>query len=754
VKLPCVEVGALLVVVVGCGGRTSASVDETRCRDAYAAEHWEQAAADCTRAAAQPDRPELIVLAARALVQAKHDPDEVLAVVERGFGTSVDAAAWQIAGMQRIRRGEHAEGQRQLGKALSLHRAAGDHRESARDAHSLAGSFLQERRLNEAIDAASTCLREAQIAGDQRFQGFAYRAQAEAFTAIGDANAARDALVQAASSLLEWPQDHPWVLLSHGKLVLELGDTSTAADLLSRALDAAEQVHLTPVVDAAHLNLARAEHALRHLDAAQRHVDALTAKTRASPVAGYVAGLIAADRGDAAAAEALLANAAAHATDDDNAADIAYQQGALATGTGDLKAARTFYRKSVGIVEDIRQRTGIPELRTWMLARRREPYEALFALLASQNLGSESLRSEALEVAELLHARTWLDVVVTATAPRSRTSLRGIATAKPLLADEILAAVGNREVLIYVSARGALWRVHVDGENAPGQQIIEIARLPDDVGSLLASWRDQPDDLGIAEKLGRRLVPARLVASGRPLYLVAPDRLADVPFAALRPSQRPLAADRPLVRLPGIAALVCRPHPPARDTPVLLADAHDNLPCARDEVAHAANIVHGQTYLGAKATIANAASAHGARLFHAAVHALVGVGGGALDLADGRLTTDEIIARRIQPYVAVLAGCKTGVSNDDEGWGALPSAFLVAGTQTVVATLRPVDDRDAASVMKAFYEAGGAEHPVTALAEAQRKLANNHVAPHSWAWFAAWGHAEPDECGPAAAAPP
>src|SRR5262249_31590707 len=99
----------------------------------------------------------------------------------------------------------------------------------------------------------------------------------------------------------------------------------------------------------------------------------------------------------------------------------------------------------------------------------------------------------------------------------------------------------------------------------------------------------------------------------------------------------------------------------------------------------------------------------------------------------------------IAPRVAVLAGCATAASSDEEGWGAMPSAFLVAGTRTVVATLRPVADDDAARVMTAFYDARGDEHPAIALANAQRDLAA-HASPRGWASFAVWGNAEPSDC--------
>ena len=707
---------------------------ERSCREASNAERWQDAAIDCPHAAARLKDPSSIVFAARAL-QHVGRVRESLATAERGFGTSADATARQIAGSQREQLGDRAQALLLYNEALAMHRVMGEHLEAARDSYLLAGALLRQRSLAEAMDATSVSLREAQLADNPRSEGYAYRAQGDVLAAIGDAPAARNAFARAGSILGAWPQDVPWVLLKHGEFVLELGDTHAAVDILTNALDTAMRAGLERAVVAARLNLARAEHALGHLAAAQRHLDDLGPQMQADPIVGYVAGLIAADRGELAVAKQLLATAAKDPPDDDYAADITYQQGVLAEREGDLDAARKFYRSSIGFVEAIRARTTAREMRPWMLARRRAPYEALFVLAAAAHRDAE-----ALETAELLHARTWLDGLVAPAADRTRPSGRSTTSAAPLSTAEILAAIGDREIVIYVAVRDVLWRIHVEG-----RKIVDVVRLPETIVPLLASWRDHPDDPAIADKLGPLLIPADLATSQRVLYLVAPDHLAQVPFAALRRSQRYLIVDRPLVRLPGAAAASCRPRDQWLSEPVVVADSHGNLPHARDEAEHAAAAVHGHAHVGADATIAQVTSARHARLFHASVHALVEGAGGALDMADGRLTAEDIITKNIDPQVAVLAGCATGVSNDNEGWDALPSAFLVAGTRTVVATLRPVNDSDAALVIKPFYDEHGDEHPATSLAKVQRQLAAK-VPPHVWASFAVWGDAEPGAC--------
>lgn len=738
----CVWAGtgiAILIAACDAAHSSTPSPEEKRCREASDALRWDDAATECTKAAARPDRhDEVIVLAARAL-QRLRDP-EALAMAERGYGTSVDATARQIAGSLYLERDRTGEAELLLTQAVIAHRLAGDHDQLVRDLQSLTGCYSRQRRLTEALAAANQCLVEARRTGQPRLVGVAHRAQAPVLAMIGDSRAARSAYIDASMELQRWPQDLAYVLLWHGIHLLEIDEATTAVKVLSEALDVAGKNGVTPVISAANLNLAHAEHGLGHAAAAQRYLDALPARLRDESPVRYVTGLLAADRGDTSAAEHLLAAAAADAPDDDYAWRIAYERAVLAERAGELDRAEQLYRSAIDFVERIRTRAAL-EMRPWILTPRRDPYEALFALLASQHR-----EREALVIAEKLHARTWLDALVRTADPRARPLLDTASpAAEPLSTDELFAAIRDREALIFVRARRALWRIHVDGG-----QVVELAQVPGDVEQLVATW--DPDEAMLAERLGALLLPSKLSASERPLYVVAPDRLATLPFAALRRSNRYLIDERPVVRLPGLAALRCKPDQAgATGAAALFADSLADRPLrhARAEVVHARFITGGRALVGADANIEAVVHAGRAPLLHLSVHAVVDKTGGALELADGRLTGAAIIARGIAPRVAVLAGCATGVSDDAEGWGALPSALLAAGTRTVVATLRPVQDAEAAKVMAAFYALRGDQHPATALAAAQRKLAHapgNPAPPHMWAWFAAWGAAEPTDC--------
>jgi len=129
-------------------------------------------------------------------------------------------------------------------------------------------------------------------------------------------------------------------------------------------------------------------------------------------------------------------------------------------------------------------------------------------------------------------------------------------------------------------------------------------------------------------------------------------------------------------------------------------------------------------------------------VLHVATHASLSGGVAALRFADGMLGADEIALHRTSPRLVVLAACESGIAGDDDQLGALSSAFLIAGARHVVATVKPVADEGAAALMRGFYEHGGTDHPVAALAAAQQDAAAAGSHP-DWAFFAVYQRAEP-----------
>ncbi|HEY0481236.1 MAG TPA: CHAT domain-containing protein [Kofleriaceae bacterium] len=416
----------------------------------------------------------------------------------------------------------------------------------------------------------------------------------------------------------------------------------------------------------------------------------------------------------------------------------AYQQGLAAERRNDPVAAEEALRASIARVEDMRARAML-DTRPSVLDAGRRPYDALFDLLARQHKGVD-----ALTVAEQLHARTWLDARAMTGEIRVRPVL-GVAPAVEALSTKALfSLLGDREALIYVYARGALWRLHVEGHN-----VIELTQVPAMAEAWLARWRQDSDNQDILDQLGAMLIPVDIMPSDRPLYIVAQGPLSSFSFATLRRSERYLINDRPLVRLSGLAELQCRPRPSNSTigVPIVIADPNGDLPRARAEAQDVGQVLMGKVFIGRDATSEALFDAREASLLHVAMHASSQPEGGSLRLTDGKISGSTVLGQHIAPAVAVLATCSSAPQDDPEGWGALSEAFLAVGTRTVVATLGPVRDEDASVLMHAFYAFDGWHHPATALAAAQRSVARtSKMSPSQWGKFVVWGHAEPSEC--------
>jgi CHAT domain-containing protein len=145
----------------------------------------------------------------------------------------------------------------------------------------------------------------------------------------------------------------------------------------------------------------------------------------------------------------------------------------------------------------------------------------------------------------------------------------------------------------------------------------------------------------------------------------------------------------------------------------------------------------GRAYVGTEATRAAVVAGGDAFLLHIATHASQASGEAAFLLRDGTLPTNEIVAQRIAPRLAVIATCRSQV--DDDPAGSLVAAFLAAGASGVVGVKRSLDDNDGAALMADLYRLHGAEDPVRALALAQRAAIAANRPPGAWATVSFFG---------------
>lgn len=735
------SLGLLAALATACGSGARASDRRDGCRRAFDQRDWPAVVRACTDAEDQPRA----TLGRAWLALQDGRVDEALAIAATVDGSEVAADAAYLAGYAHGRRDQPGDDQRareRFEAALAGYQRAGQHAGTSRAASYLARIASDAGRLDEALALVTLAVDAAGRSGDRRLAGKAETALAEADDAIGLVEDARDQFIRAEGSLRGWPVDLAYAYLKHGLFLLDLDDEHDLPLVLAFLDEARRQVDLAGPSAAAltaetsvsiELNRAVVLGLLGETSRAGGVLDVLArqqphAERRIALVRGYVA----ARAGDLAVAEASFRAAS---LDQDARLDYLLRTSlaiaALHRQAGSLDQAEAAYRAGMATVERMRSAAGAPALRTRVLERRAAPYVGLIEILAAQGRSVE-----ALEVAESLHARTWRDVALQADpgavtpatallAARLRQSAPEVA---PLDARKLMATIGDREALVYVSFKPTLLRAHVRAGT------VTIVALTPDEQKAIAAFEAAPDDAALAARAGELLLPPELAPGERPLHLVAGGRVSSVPFAALRYRGKLLIEQRPLARLPGLSTLGCREHA-WTERAVFIGDAASNLPGAAREVIHRG----GQDALvGPAATLGALEQARDAALLHVAVHGRVTTAGGTLELADGALSASEVIDRRIAPRVVVLSGCATAASADAEDWTSLPSAFLAVGSQHVVATLRTVRDADAAAVTEAYYDEQTSGGPVARLAAAQRHLALVQP-PSRWASFAVWG---------------
>lgn len=116
-------------------------------------------------------------------------------------------------------------------------------------------------------------------------------------------------------------------------------------------------------------------------------------------------------------------------------------------------------------------------------------------------------------------------------------------------------------------------------------------------------------------------------------------------------------------------------------------------------------------------------------------------------LHDGYLTVAEVFRLKLNARLVTLSACETGLgATGADGVFGLQSAFLSAGSASLLSTLWKVDDTATSLLMKGFYErleADPKHDRAKALQEAQLALlaTGEWKAPVYWAPFVLTGEA-------------
>ena len=267
-------------------------------------------------------------------------------------------------------------------------------------------------------------------------------------------------------------------------------------------------------------------------------------------------------------------------------------------------------------------------------------------------------------------------------------------------------------------------------------------------------WRRPAERL--AEVLLRPLVGRGLLNDVDQLYVVPHGALHYLPFSILPMGGDELLVDRfTLTYLPSASGLVSRiGHGERQQSLLAMTPERARLKWAAEEV----RLVE-QNFAGASLTLTGKrateslfkASAERFDVLHLATHGyfnrlnplLSGLELEADATENGLLEVHEILKLPLNASLVTLSACQTAMGSGhfrefpagDEFVG-LARAFLIAGSDAVLASLWPVDDQSTVRLMEDFYahrsREGGREG--LALALAQRGLRNSDTYSHPFFW--------------------
>jgi hypothetical protein len=675
-------------------------------------------------------------------------------------GSDAEPAAQVILAEMYVRTGDPAAATKL--QRLSQRLSAGNHHAAlaaiARQQGRLA--WAQSRYL-DAIEAFDRSVWAAKQVGDRTLEKKGLLGLFTMLQEVGDLRGARAALKEAARDA-GGLDDELRMTISFNEGLL-----AAAEDQLQTANTAFKQVLQSPVLKPgseiawnANLNLLALALEGGHLPLAEetsRAVETMFAsgpfKQRSSSriARGLYAAQLERLRHQPRRALALLQSLAVEAPSPQWQWRIALEQGRAYMALEQTREATDALEESARIVEALRG-DQMDDFKSWVLAQRRAPFEALFELHVGRG---DHLA--ALQIQERVQGRTFIDAFAVndfrgtgaAQAPRRIEALRKIypalrasaVLAAPLPVQELRALIGDVEALAFFETKQRLFVLSLH-DRTP---VVTAVSAPlATVRQLVARFLAAPDDPELATQLGTLLLPER-IPPHRLLHIIPSPSLGRVPFAALRRNGRCLVEDHVLAQVPSLNALVAlrRHSPTLRQPATILANAAGDLPQAEAEAQAVATQLgpNAQLFLGAQASAAHLREGQGASVLHLAVHSGVGPAGPFLDLADGPLLAGQLLEWRIAADLVVLASCASAATADPGLWGSLVASFLASGSPSVVGSLWSTEDSVSRTFVERFYAEGGAQDPAGGLARTQRAWLAERRPTGQWAAFTFYGAA-------------
>ncbi len=437
--------------------------------------------------------------------------------------------------------------------------------------------------------------------------------------------------------------------------------------------------------------------------------------------------------------------------------------GNAAHSLGRVDDALVQYKRSIASSKSLRMSMGLNQLKAHMMARKREAHEALFI-----ELYDNEQYSDAFEIAEETKASAFLDSYVKSgelstinseQLPLDKTiservdvleEYLGLMNDSPISTDNdrdnfdldnVLLTLSEVELLSYFIAQQRVFLFLVsDGVIKP----IELETSRVELESLIFMVESDPNNHQYLSQLGRLLLPSDIALKGGHYYVSSDSLLNRISFLSLRAKDRYLGDENTITLVPGASALthmiLNRAQAPDATGVNLLGDADGSLPAANIELSLVGDIFNSEPLVNSQANVRSLFSNIRPEILHIATHSGVNHLGPWLAMADSRVSGVELIAKGIKPKIAVLASCASGSGQGKYLWGSLGGALLSNGADTVLVTLRSVEDSLTKQIVLDFYRyyvAG--ETAAESLRLAQNQAQKRGVSVSDWSAYTLLG---------------
>lgn len=650
--------------------------------------------------------------------------------------------------------------------AVDIYRQTNMHSELAKSLHQLYFLAWQQSKHRAAISYASESLKAARVSGSDVDEIIALNDLFTIFQEVGNLGPAQEALSLIKSKLgddLTSPRRIN-AYINEGLLNIDKNQFGLASHNFESALAIAKDSKNKDALRGLHLNIVESNLALGRMDRAGEHLKKAWSYARPDGSKRFALLFYQSQFHFLLEEYQLSYDALTTALNLEDLPQvwswrIHYWIGQSARRLNNHSQAIASYNLAIENSENLREEMALSELKAHSIARRRQPYEALFlehfnannvmqAFTISERAKNRSFTDSFIHNSETAMSDATEFRPFTAAADRVESlqlylgSMRASSTSNIHDGGTIVSGLSGKNILSFFIAEQRLFAMAIANGSL---DIVEIEVEYEKLLDLVDAHREKPNSLIALNSLGELLLPAKLLPSAGEHLYVSPDTLfANISIPSLRVDSGFLIERYTLSLIPSANSLmknISRLDQVDRQKKfIVVGDPLGDLPSANSEVQAVSQLLNIEAYIGESANLDNILEAPTPDLLHLATHSGINHLGPWLKLNDGEISGSALLRENFTPRLAVLASCASGAGNDNHVWGSLGGLFLAKGTLSVLAAFRSIEDRYTTKIMLKFYaQLKNHSSSAEALAFSQREAIKRGEAPELWGSFVLLG---------------